>query len=563
MIAACTPQRFMWLAVIYAISVWVIYQSISYHQHHQNVFPREMYRKGARKYESSCSLPRRFHLAQASNYFSYSNRTRAILNNTNEERPLFVSMTLSFHLPSNCRPRDHAQEQTLMLPVVRYGMKEGTSTKNQTLIVFQHPIQFNYTSTIENDVSSPSLFTSDWIYHVELPAVEAGLKEYWYSVEIVSHGPDTTGETYLSRSNSKKESNVEDHLRYLIEQNKLVSTGQSETYSFFSPPKPGQPTTMALVGDVGQTFHSLQTMYSIFKASSPDPSQQVVSQLIIAGDLSYADSDPHRWSSWLDWMEPALRSVPLHTAAGNHEIECTTHGDIFVPYEHYFKMPNRVAPPKTKPVPESYRKTLWKHSCSTPSEFVGEYDYGNSFYSFEHGLSKVIVLNSYTNTSKGSPQYNWLLQELKNRTNRTWFPWLLVVFHAPLQTTFLGHVDEIESRQMKEAMEDLFIQYRVNLIISGHDHAYMRTYPMVHGKRDPTGPIYLTLGAGGNREGHPWGYRQFHPEEWVAKRDMTEYGYGHFHIANKTHALFRWMYDNDKTAGFRDIVWFENQLYLA
>jgi acid phosphatase type 7 len=117
---------------------------------------------------------------------------------------------------------------------------------------------------------------------------------------------------------------------------------------------------------------------------------------------------------------------------------------------------------------------------------------------------------------------------------------------------------------MLESMEPLFVKYHVNLVLSGHDHAFLRTHPMVGGKLDLSGkgPVYLTLGAGGNREGHPEGYINDVPESWVAKRDNYEYGYGNLFVANATHAHFTWVRDGTTTQGVQDDVWFMNQLLV-
>ena len=117
---------------------------------------------------------------------------------------------------------------------------------------------------------------------------------------------------------------------------------------------------------------------------------------------------------------------------------------------------------------------------------------------------------------------------------------------------------------MLENMEPLFVTYHVNLIISGHDHAYMRTYPMIGQKLDLTnnGPYYITIGAGGNREHHTRGYIHDQPEVWVVKRDNEEYGYGHLFAANATHARFNWVRDGTTTEGIQDSVWLTNQLFL-
>jgi len=72
-------------------------------------------------------------------------------------------------------------------------------------------------------------------------------------------------------------------------------------------------------------------------------------------------------------------------------------------------------------------------------------------------------------------------------------------------------------------------------------------------------PVYLTLGAGGNREGHAQGYRnESEPESWVAKRTLQDFGYGHLYLPNATHARFQWVRDNTSDMQFEDIVWFRN-----
>jgi len=114
---------------------------------------------------------------------------------------------------------------------------------------------------------------------------------------------------------------------------------------------------------------------------------------------------------------------------------------------------------------------------------------------------------------------------------------------------------------MFETMEPLFVEHQVNIVVSGHDHAYMRTHPMKGREINDKGPIYLTLGAGGNREQHSKGYVHPEPEEWVVKRDIWEYGFGHLQVPNATHAHLTWVRDGTTTEGIRDSVWLQNQYF--
>lgn len=476
----------------------------------KSAFPAEEYDNNVHQYPCQ---PRRLHLAQA----------------TNVDRNHKLNMTLSFSLDSAC---SHS-----IVPVVRYGQ---SFLSQREVRATDPPLQFQYTSEHSNGV-----FVSDLIYHIVLTDLEAGSRLYWYQILVLQ-----TGTVSLMASSRRA-------LRPVVD----AILGETATYRFKTPPLAGQPTAIALVGDLGQTVNSSRTMAQIWRARLA--LHQPISNLIIAGDMSYADSDPQRWVSWFDLMEPLLRIMPISVAAGNHEIECdNTTRDIFQQYENYFRNPNRVASASTRPVSEQYLDTLWHRSCSTPSSFLGYYVYGNSFYSYQHGLSHIIVLNSYTFSTEGSPQYTWLARELQ-QVNRQQTPWLIVVFHSPLYTTFLGHIDEPQALQMKKAMEPLFIRYGVNIIVSGHDHAYMRTRSLKFGQVDPMGksPIYLTLGAGGNREGHAPGFRdEASAEDWVAVRTLDDFGYGHLLMENATHAHFTWVRDGiSMDDAFQDQIWLENK----
>lgn len=125
-----------------------------------------------------------------------------------------------------------------------------------------------------------------------------------------------------------------------------------------------------------------------------------------------------------------------------------------------------------------------------------------------------------------------------------------------------------------EDMEPLFRGYGVNLVLSGHNHAYVRTHSLMYGNAtvDTSGrsPIYLTVGTGG--DSHSAGPIYDTPEPWVAARDHSTFGAGRLEVVNATHALWERLLveDDDDDArvdgnpprddvdGLRDPVWFVN-----
>ena len=81
-------------------------------------------------------------------------------------------------------------------------------------------------------------------------------------------------------------------------------------------------------------------------------------------------------------------------------------------------------------------------------------------------------------------------------------PYIRSLFHDLWTFTLIRQ----DSECFRSVYEDLFYLYGVDFIISGHVHAYERTHPMYKYELDNCGPVWLTIGDGGNVEGP---YRNF------------------------------------------------------
>ena len=98
-------------------------------------------------------------------------------------------------------------------------------------------------------------------------------------------------------------------------------------------------------------------------------------------------------------------------------------------------------------------------------------------------------------------------------------------------------------------MQKLFYKYHVNLVITGHVHAYERTYPVYNNTVVKNGVIYITIGDGGNIEGHASNYGD--KPEWSAYRNGTQYGHATLEI-NKDYLHWKWYRNIDREFVFRD-----------
>jgi acid phosphatase type 7 len=263
-------------------------------------------------------------------------------------------------------------------------------------------------------------------------------------------------------------------------------------------------------------------------------------------------------------------TIPTQIALGNHDLELFKSGwnysihdddesiEIAQGYENRFHMP-QIRPP-IKELASLKGFTI----DGQPKDFV-QYEYGNAYYSFTFGPSKHIVLSSFSSFREGSLQYDWLLSELKS-VNRSITPWLIVMLHCPVYTTFKTHHKEMFVTEAQVILEPLFVDYTVNFVIAGHIHAYMRTHPMAFSRRNPRGPIHIIQGNGGKGVGQK--YNNETAEEWVAMRDQSQYGYGTLELFNNTHAMWRWIktgYDEngefEPDLNLHDEILVMNQLY--
>ena len=108
------------------------------------------------------------------------------------------------------------------------------------------------------------------------------------------------------------------------------------------------------------------------------------------------------------------------------------------------------------------------------------------------------------------------------------------------------------------------LSFRVNAIFSGHVHGYERTKNVAFSAIDETGPMYVIIGDGGNREGHSSGFLDHNPPVWSAFRDNTVFGLGALTLQSNKKAVWTWIKNVNETKLFAeaDSVTLENQYFL-
>ncbi|KHN24018.1 Purple acid phosphatase 15 [Glycine soja] len=254
-----------------------------------------------------------------------------------------------------------------------------------------------------------------------------------------------------------------------------------------------------------------------------------------------------RWDYWGRYMQPLISSVPIMVIEGNHEIEEQAENQTFVAYSSRFAFPSE--------------------ESGSSSTF---------YYSFNAGGIHFIMLGAYISYDKSGDQYKWLERDLAS-VDREVTPWLIATWHAPWYSTYKAHYREAEC--MRVEMEDLLYKYGVDIVFNGHVHAYERSNRVYNYTLDPCGPVYITVGDGGNREkmaithadepgqcpepsttpdDYMGGFCAFNftsgPAEgnfcWDRQPDYSafresSFGHGILEVKNETHALWIWHRNQD------------------
>jgi len=297
--------------------------------------------------------------------------------------------------------------------------------------------------------------------------------------------------------------------------------GWSDEYSFSTAPpvsRDSVPYKLGLIGDLGQTEDSAKTLKQLNKLD--------VASVLNVGDLSYADSYQPRWDSWGRLLEDHAAKIPWMHIEGNHEIEVMDGDTGFVAYESRFWYP--------------------AEESGSNSPF---------YYSYETGPLHVIMLGCYVEYLVDSEQAAWLLRDLAT-VDRRRTPWVLVGMHAPWYNSNTAHQGEVDD--MRDDLEPILYQHGVDIVFAGHVHAYERSDGgVLKGKLDSCGPVYVTIGDGGNREGPSPDYLK--KPEWSGVREAS-FGMGSFTVHNASHAVWHWHRNQDKISRIADELWLVRKL---
>ena len=242
--------------------------------------------------------------------------------------------------------------------------------------------------------------------------------------------------------------------------------GWGEYAEFTTAPAGEAPFSFIYMGDAQNGLDRWGTLLAHAHRTRPDAAFH-----LMAGDLVNRGAERDDWDSFFHNARGVFDRRPLVPVLGNHECQGGS-PDLYL---------RQFALPRNGP------------AGVTPERA----------YAFEYGNALFVVLDS---NLEPVTQTAWLERQLAGSRAT----WKFVSYHHPAYSS----VPKRDNRELRDAWTPLFDRYHVDLALQGHDHAYLRTYPMKGNARAANakaGTVYIVSVSG----------TKFYEQD---PRDYTEFG---------------------------------------
>jgi predicted phosphodiesterase len=179
--------------------------------------------------------------------------------------------------------------------------------------------------------------------------------------------------------------------------------------------------------------------------------------VVQAGDFVNRGMNGQEWAWAFEAGEKYFRNMPLAAVVGNHET-----GGL------------------TSTAPQQ-RNAAYLPFFNNPSNHTSVYAEGSA-YSFNYGTVHLLCLDMQNlndaieiNSKTGEKKYlqaatDWITKDLETATAQK--KWKIVVMHQPI---YGANRDE---KEFREVLAPLFDKGKADVVITGHDHYYFRSFPM-------------------------------------------------------------------------------------
>lgn len=215
-----------------------------------------------------------------------------------------------------------------------------------------------------------------------------------------------------------------------------------------SPPPP-IPVTIAVAGDLSCNSAAQDVLGHIANIGHAALDAGKGFFFIANGDLSYASSG----QCFVDILEDL--DIPLLTkiSIGNHDDDEEQSTALRTSYINYFGIPSA------------------------------------GYYSFNVQNIHILIMDTQSSYAVNSAQYTFARNDLIAASQAANIDWIIVCYHKPSMTVGSDHAPLTDFRDIYHAMFDT---YKVDVVISSHNHNMQRSYPVKHNPSNPSNPTIIS-----------------------------------------------------------------------
>lgn len=214
--------------------------------------------------------------------------------------------------------------------------------------------------------------------------------------------------------------------------------------------------------DMETEFAAWQKLTQTMKKENPD-----LGMAVMGGDIVQSGISKEQFIEFRKVASPVFSGVQLFSTVGNHESNYI--GGKPEMFLNFFAFPQNG--------PEGFKE---------------------EFYSYDYANCHIMVVNSWVYSGEqelSDSDYERIKTWMKKDLASSDADWQIVVTHNPV---YMVHNDST-SIAIRNAWEQIFLDYGVDLVFEGHQHVYSRSCPLTNGKTDYENGITYIMGVSGQK----------------------------------------------------------------
>lgn len=339
---------------------------------------------------------------------------------------LFASLISSICFSLSTLAHDDHPKPKKVLPSEHY---KPTAMPSRVILTWSGDPATTQSVTWRTDTTVAKAFA-------EIIEADSGPIDAKKATRVVANTSTFESSLFITRAHSATFTDLKPETRYAYRVGDDVNW--SEWLQFSTASAEAKPFSFVYFGDAQ---NDLRSMWSrVIRESHRDMPKAAF--FLHAGDLINNADDDGQWGEWFEAGGFINAMIPCVPTPGNHE----------------YAKDN----PEDKESTKRHLSKNWNPQFTLPMN--GPEGLEESCYYIDYQGALIISLNSNVGPLS---QVEWLDKVLSNNPNR----WTICTFHHPIFST----AKDRDNADVRAAWNPLFDRYKVDLVLTGHDHTYGRS----------------------------------------------------------------------------------------